>query len=180
MLTITGISSIEGNTIIYFDIAVDGITYQWAAKKSNLDTRDVQTYINDNEALYAADITSKVNYWYSSECPHTKDITDPMGETITVEIPMSDVVKPTLMTPLDTFDSKRFFGRVIQELSSQRWFELSKLGVGWTLDQLINYPNQEGLDAYISGLLADGTFTQDDVTKVVAVFLEQGVIITVT
>jgi hypothetical protein len=74
-----------------------------------------------------------------------------------------------------SFVSKTFFGRLIQEFSQERWFALSKLGVGWTMQQLIDFPNFEGLKAYAGGLIADETITLEDAGKINACLLEQGI-----
>lgn len=76
------------------------------------------------------------------------------------------------------FDQKIFFGRLIQEFPAERWFELSKLGAGWTMQQLIGYPNFAGLKSYADGLLADGTITEDDAKKINVCLLEQGINLT--
>jgi hypothetical protein len=73
------------------------------------------------------------------------------------------------------FDKKIFFGRLIQEFSAERWYALSKLGVGWTMDQLISYPNWPGLKAYATALIADETITEADALIINAVLLEQGI-----
>lgn len=76
---------------------------------------------------------------------------------------------------VSSFNSKSFFGRLIQEFDAARWLALSKLGVGWTMQQLVDYPNFEGLKAYANGLLSDGTITLEDAGKINACLLEQGI-----
>lgn len=76
---------------------------------------------------------------------------------------------------IKNFNSKTFFGRLIQVFDASRWFGLSKLGVGWTMQQLVDYPNFSGLKAYATGLLMDQTITQDDADKINACLLEQGI-----
>ena len=73
------------------------------------------------------------------------------------------------------FDTKLFFGQIIQELTPERWFVLSKLGIGWTMQQLVEYPNFAGLKIYVDGLEYDETLTADDVTKIKAVLLQQNI-----
>ena len=77
--------------------------------------------------------------------------------------------------PENKFNSKQFFGRLIQEFSAERWFGLSKLGVGWTMQQLVDYPNFPGLKAYAKGLLMDGTITEEDAMKINTCLLEQNI-----
>ena len=76
------------------------------------------------------------------------------------------------------FDSKTFFGRLIQQFTAERWFTLSKLGVGWTMQQLVDYPNFAGLKAYANGLLMDGTIQEADALIINACLLEQGIDLT--
>lgn len=73
------------------------------------------------------------------------------------------------------FNSKYFFGRLIQEFTPERWFALSKLGIGWTMQQLIDFPNFEGLKLYANGLISDGTITEADALIINACLLEQGI-----
>jgi hypothetical protein len=73
------------------------------------------------------------------------------------------------------FNSKIFFGRLIQEFTAERWFGLSKLGIGWTMQQLVDYPNFVGLKAYANGLLMDGTIQEADALIINACLLEQGI-----
>jgi len=73
------------------------------------------------------------------------------------------------------FNTKIFFGRLIQEFSAERWYALSKLGVGWTMDQLISYPNWPGLKAYATALISDETITEADAVIINTVLLEQGI-----
>ncbi len=79
--------------------------------------------------------------------------------------------------PVRKFDSKQFFGRLIQEFDQTRWFALSKLGVGWTMQQLVDYPNFAGLKAYANGLLLDGTIAKEDALIINNCLLEQGIIL---
>lgn len=79
------------------------------------------------------------------------------------------------LTAEANFNTKIFFGRLIQEFSAERWYALSKLGVGWTMDQLISYPNWAGLKAYAGALIADGTITEADALIINATLLEQGI-----
>jgi len=76
---------------------------------------------------------------------------------------------------ISRFNSKIFFGRLIQEFSAERWFALSKLGIGWTMQQLVDYPNFAGLKAYANGLLMDGTIQEADALIINACLLEQGI-----
>lgn len=187
--SITGISSSDNDTkkvLIFFDLnynspenesGVGETVYHWKTYKPYTDTSDLNTYISNNLDNYEADIDEKEAYWYSSACPHTKEVHNPDGTTTIVDIPKEEVVCPTLITPIDIFDCKIFFGRIIQELSVQRWVTLSKLGIGWTLQQLIEYPNQDGLKDYMDTLLSDNTITQDDYDKIKVCLLEQGVVI---
>jgi hypothetical protein len=64
---------------------------------------------------------------------------------------------------------------LIQEFDQARWFALSKLGVGWTMQQLVDYPNFEGLKAYANGLLLDRTISLEDAGKINACLLEQNI-----
>lgn len=75
------------------------------------------------------------------------------------------------------FNSKAFFGRLIQELPPERWIALSKLGVGWTMQQLIDYPNFDGLASYMLALSSEGTITESDVSIINGVLAEQGVVL---
>ena len=175
MITVTGISNSQypGKSQIYFDIDYNNLTYPWSALVPDLTGITIDQYLSDNTATYTADIAAKEAIW--AVCPKTKIITLPDGTTQEVAVLKEEVVFPTLLTPYDLFNINNFFGRVIQEISPERWFALSKLGIGWTLEKLIIYPNWDGLKQYIQGLLADGTLTSDDVAKINTVLLEQNI-----
>jgi hypothetical protein len=175
---ITGISTLSGDVkkqLVYFNAIVGEITYNWKAYTPFLCGDALLQYLIDSSATYEADIVTKEAIWLT--CPKEKEIVGPGGEITIVPVTKDEIVFPTLETVVDRFDSKLFFGRIIQELSVERWFVLSKLGIGWTFEQLTNYPNFPGLKIYMSSLLADETLTQSDVDKITAVLLEQDIII---
>jgi len=43
------------------------------------------------------------------------------------------------------------------------------------MQQLVDYPNFEGLKGYVAGLLADGTITEEDALNINKCLLEQGI-----
>jgi hypothetical protein len=73
------------------------------------------------------------------------------------------------------FDVNVFLGRILQELSQERWITLSKLGIGWTIEKLIGFPNWDGLKGYLLSLNAEGTLSSDEITIFNNLFIEQRV-----
>ena len=183
MITITGITNSQypNKSLVYFDIDTDSITtYQWQALVPALSGQTLQEYLDSNEAKYINDILSKEEIWADSATPKTREIVNPDGSTTIVDIPKSEVVFPTLLWPEDTFNSTLFLGRVIQVLSPLRWVELSKLGVGWSMQQLIDYPDVKAncfsrLKEYLGALQMDGTLTPEEIVTIYEIVLEQGV-----
>ncbi len=108
--------------------------------------------------------TDSPNIWWSNEQMRAHGFSECPGN--------AEAIKAAAVA---AFNSKLFFGRLIQEFDQARWFGLSKLGVGWTMQQLVDYPNFEGLKGYVAGLLADGTITEEDALNINKCLLEQGI-----
>ena len=174
MIEVTGISNsdVENKSLVYFNIDANNLTYAWKALVPPLDGVTLAQYLNDNSAAYIADIDAKEAIWLV--CPKTKEVETPTG-TITVDVLKEEVVFPTLQTPFEKLNVKMFFGRLIQEFADERWFTLSKLGIGWTMQRLIEYPNESGLKTYILSLSTDATLNSSDIAIIDLVFKEQGV-----
>ena len=181
MITITGItnSSIPGKSLVYFDITVGASPYQWQTLVPELSGQTLQEYLDSKTAFFESDINAKEAIW--AVCPKTKEVEQPDGTTITVNVSKDEIVFPTLQAPTDIFNSTIFLGRVIQILDPMRWIALSKLGVGWTMQQLIDYPDNDKaacfsrLKGYLGAIQADGTLTPDEVVNIYGLVLEQGV-----
>lgn len=78
------------------------------------------------------------------------------------------------------FDYTLFEGRIIQVMPQPRWFQLSLLGIHYTMQRLIEYPgrsidNFTRFKGYIDGLLAQAVLTADEVKTIVDLFAEQNV-----
>lgn len=73
------------------------------------------------------------------------------------------------------FNVETFFVRLLQVFDAGRWLSLSKLGIGWSLEKFVQVHDFVTLGIYIQSLLGDGTLVQDDVDKISALMLEQGI-----
>lgn len=82
----------------------------------------------------------------------------------------------------DKFNYTLLEGRMIQVLPQERWFQLSMLGIHYTMQRLCEYPDKRincfnRFNAYLAGLGAGETpiLTPDEIAQIKALFLEQGV-----
>jgi len=175
MIEVTGISNseVEDRSLVYFNIDANNLTYAWKALVPPLDGVTLGQYLDDNSAAYIADIDAKEAIWLV--CPKEREVHMPDGSIVMVPVLKEEVVFPTLQTPFEKLNVKKFFGRLIQEFADERWYILSKLGIGWTMQRLIEYPNETGLKAYILSLSADETLNSSDIAIIDLVFKEQGV-----
>lgn len=93
----TGISSTptrSGRTLVYTDIIYNGETYHWAVYVPPLSGQTLSEYLTANATIYEQDIIRKEALWAVS--PHTEEITDMDGNTVTVDIPKSRIVCATI------------------------------------------------------------------------------------
>jgi len=95
----TGIATIvtkSGRILVYTDIILEGVTYNWAMYVPALVNQTLGEYLTANADIYEADIVAKEAYWLT--IPHTEEISDPLntGQTIIVNIPKQRIVSATI------------------------------------------------------------------------------------
>lgn len=97
-MTLTGLQTLsppEDRAMAHVEVIVNGETYNWqvyvpADKLSNMDQ-----YFAEIEPSVVDDILKKEAEWQALD-PKTKELHDPLGETIVVDIEKSEIVKPTI------------------------------------------------------------------------------------
>jgi len=97
MITLTGIQSLqapEDRALAYIEVNVNNEKYEWQVYIPT-GTENLQAYLDQIEPTVIADITAKEIEWQALE-PETRTITDPFGNTQTVAIDRTEIVKPTI------------------------------------------------------------------------------------
>lgn len=94
MIALTGLASgVEERALAYIQVEYNGQTYDWQIFVPP-DTTDVQAFLNAEESKIVADIAAKEAAWAAA--PKTREITDPMGQTMTVPVDKSEIVRPDI------------------------------------------------------------------------------------
>ena len=84
----------ENRALAYIKVAHNGLTYDWQIFV--LPNTDLTTFMAQSEAAIKAQIDAKEAAW-AALTPKTREVTDPiMGETTTVPIEKSEIVRPDI------------------------------------------------------------------------------------
>lgn len=82
----------SGRSLLYIDVIRNGETYKWAVYIPA--GENINTWLTANASVIEQDIVRKEALWATS--PHTEEIIDMDGNTVTVDIPKSRIVCPTI------------------------------------------------------------------------------------
>lgn len=97
MIKLTGLQTLqppEDRALAYLEVDLNGQKYDWQVYIP-ANVPDLSQYIQDIEEKVIDDILAKEEQWANLN-PKTREYVDPFGETKTIEIDKSEIVRPTI------------------------------------------------------------------------------------